>query len=853
VTLLLRLFILVAVALLPAIAVQSYNEFDLRHSREMEVQEQVLGLAKLAAAEQQQIVQGIRQALIALSELPAIKAKDAHGCDDYLSRIKERYPEFISFIVVGMDGEAFCDSSGGFRPETAAGRAYFADTVATGKFTVGGYAIGRRTGRRVLHFAVPFYGADDHMAGVVIAALSLDWLADYIAHKGVQRGDVLAITDRNGTYLARYPDNASFVGRKMPGDHMAYLDHPGTVTTRDLDGVERIVGYAALQTDVGQLLVTIGVDKALAFSAIQERTQLGIFLIVLCTSVALALTWFGARRFIQYPLTQLVDAANQWRLGDYTQRVPIADRQSEISRVAAAFNTMANALADREHELCDAKERAEQAAARITTIFESTTDCVIIVDPLWNITYLNENARMQLADGNDLLGLNLCETFPDAVNLETAALVHEAVPNQRRASFETCYDGVWYEVNAFPSGEGVAVLFRDITEHKHAVEARRAIEEQLHQSQKMEAVGQLTGGVAHDFNNLLMVISGNLELIDDLADGNDNIGKLAASARKAADRGASLTAQLLAFSRKQTLNPKPVHAGTLVREFEGLIRRAIGEGSEVRLISEEPAYLCHVDPAQLETALLNLVLNARDAMPDGGSLEIETRNIILDDDAIAGVAAGSYVRLSVKDTGRGMTRETLDRVFEPFFTTKEVGKGTGLGLSMVYGFVRQSGGHVTIESEVGLGTTVSLYLPKSNKMPEAQAQPLQVPDLPAGAGRILVVEDDDEVLDVTSTMLKQLGYQVLRARRGAEAVQMLKGEEEFDLLFSDIVMPQGISGIELAREARRLRNGIKIVLTSGNAADVLARHGAEDEFPIIGKPFRRAELAQYLKSVMHGV
>ncbi|MET0220992.1 MAG: ATP-binding protein [Tardiphaga sp.] len=831
---------------------QSYNEFDLRRSREMEVQEQVLGLAKLAAAEQQQIVQGISQALIALSEVPAIKAKDAQRCEDYLSRIKERYPEFISFIVVDMKGDVFCDSSGQFKPETAAGRAYFTEAVSTGRFAVGGFAIGRRTGRKVLHFAVPFYGDDAQIAGVVVAALSLDWLADYIAQKGVQPGAVLAITDRNGTYLARYPDNDKFVGRKMPGDPRTYLDRPGTVTMRGLDGVERIVGYSALQSDSGQLLVAIGIDKALAFGSIQSRTQLGIFLIVLCTAVALGLTLCGARRFIRDPLTQLIDAANRWRLGDYARRVDIQDGRSEIHRVAEAFNTMADALADREQELCDAKERAEQAAARITTIFESTNDCVLIVDPDWNVTYHNDRAKMQLAGGHNLVGLNLCETFPDAVTADISAYVHESVPNQRAASFETCFRDVWYEVNAFPSGEGVAILFRDVTEHKHAVEARRMIEEQLHQSQKMEAVGQLTGGVAHDFNNLLMVISGNLELIDDRAGDNDCIRQLAASARKAADRGASLTAQLLAFSRKQTLNPKPVHAGVLVRDFEGLIRRAIGEGSRIHLVSDDPLYMCHVDPVQLETALLNLVLNARDAMPDGGALEIETRNMTLDNDVVTGVAAGSYVRLSVTDTGQGMTRETLDRVFEPFFTTKEVGKGTGLGLSMVYGFVRQSGGHVTIESKLGMGTTVSLYLPKSNKLPDGQVQIAAKQDLPIGSGRILMVEDDDEVLDVTSTMLRQLGYQVFCARRGIDAVQMLMSDQKFDLLFSDVVMPQGISGIELARQAKRLRYGIKIALTSGNAADVLARHGAEDEFPIIGKPFRRAELAQYLNSVLQG-
>ena len=851
-TLLLRLFLLVAVALLPAIAVQSYNEFDLRRSRQMDVQEQVLGLAKLAAAEQQQIVQGIRQALVALSELPAIKSKDAHGCEAYLSKVKEQYPEFISFIVVDTNGSSFCDSNSEYKPSTAAGRTYFNSVIKTGKFTVGEFAMGRVTGRNVLHFAVPFYGDDARMAGVVIAALSLDWLADHIAQKGVQPGAVLAITDRNGTYLARYPDNKRFVGRKMPGDQYAHLDQPGTITTRDLDGAERIVGYSALQTDAGELLVTIGVDKAQAFSAIQRRTRLGVFLIVLSTSVVLALTWFGARRFIQHPLRQLVYAANQWRLGDYARRVHIRDKGSEISRVADAFNIMANALADREHELYDAKENAEQAAARITTIFESTADCVLIVDPDWRITYLNERAKKQLSEGLDPVGMDICDAFPDAMDPEISARVHEAISEQRLASFETCYRNVWYEVSAFPSGEGIAILFRDITEHKQAVEARRLIEEQLHQSQKMEAVGQLTGGVAHDFNNLLMVISGNLELIDDRAGDNDSVRQLAASARKAADRGASLIAQLLAFSRRQKLNPKPVHVGALIRDFGGLIRRAIGEGCEIKFVFDDHLYPCHVDPAQLETALLNLALNGRDAMPDGGTLEIEARNVTLDDGAIAGAAAGSYVRLSIKDTGCGMPPEILNRVFEPFFTTKEVGKGTGLGLSMVYGFVRQSGGHVAIESAVGTGSTVSLYLPKSIETPDAQVQLVQMRNPPAGSGRILVVDDDDDVLDVTSELLRQLGYQLQCARNGTEAIRMLKAGEPFDLLFSDVVMPQEISGIELAREAKRLCNGIKVVLMSGNAADMLARHKAEGEFPIIGKPFRRAELAQYLKLVMLG-
>jgi signal transduction histidine kinase len=852
VALLLRLFALVAYALLPGIVIQLYNEFDLRFSRQMEVQELALGLAKLAAAEQQQIIQGIRQALIALSELPAVKAKDARGCEAYLSRIRERYPEFINFIVVDTNGDSFCDSSSEYKPSTAAERPYFASVLKTGKFTVGEFAHGRATGRNVLHFALPFYDDDGQMGGVVIAALSLDWLAHYLAQKGTPPGAALAIRDRNGTYLARYPHNDQFVGRKIPADQYLRSDRSGTTTARDIDGVERIVGYTALQAESGEIFVTFGLDKALAFSQIQRRTRLGILLIVLGTSVVLALTWFGGRRFIQHPLALLVEAANQWRLGDYARRVDIRDKGSEITRVANAFNTMADALANREHELHEAKEKAEQAATRITTIFESTTDCVLIVDTKWYITYLNARAKAQLAVGYDLIGMNICEIFPDWADENLSAQARTSMSEQKIASVETFFRGVWYTVNAFPSGEGIVILFRDITEHKHAVEARRLMEEQLHQSQKMEAVGQLTGGVAHDFNNLLMVISGNLELIESRTADDKGVQGLATAARKAADRGASLTAQLLAFSRRQKLNPKTIRINALIQDFQELMLRALEDGCKVSLVADDQLWLCHLDPAQLETALLNLALNARDAMPDGGRLEIEARNVTLDEDAVAGVAAGSYVNLSVTDTGCGMPQETLDRVFEPFFTTKEVGKGTGLGLSMVYGFVRQSGGHVAIKSTVGVGTTVSLYLPRSTQA-EVAIDIAQPQVIAAGSGRILMVEDDHDVMDITSTILRELGYDILCAQDGSDAIRILRDDRGFDLLFSDIMMPGSISGVELARQARQISPGIKILLTSGNAADALSRHGAEGEFPVIGKPFRRGDLAQYLRVVMGAV
>jgi PAS domain S-box-containing protein len=850
VNLLSRLFVLVAVALLPAIAIQAYNELDLRRARQSEVQNQALGMARLAAAEQQQIVQGVRQVLITLSELPAIKAKDREACNTYLAALRPRFPAFITLLVTDANGQSFCQTRGDHGAINIAGRAYYASLLNTGTFTVGEASLSLSTGRRVLQFALPFYDDGGHIGGIIEASLSLKWLADYIAQKGVPAGAAIAITDRDGICLARYPHNDRFVGTRMPGEKYLKTDELGAVAIVNVDGTERVEGYSALGPESGGLVVSFGLDKARAFAEIQERTRRGVFLIVLSTSLVLLLTWLGAKRFVDRPLGQLVDAANRWRLGEYSRRVNIQDR-SEIARVAGAFNSMVDALERREHELSVAKERAEEAAARITMIFESTTDSVIIVDRDWRIGYLNGPALALITDSDELMGENVSRALPDGTDVTIVEQLRRVAAEERPASFEMCcpHDGVWYSVNAFPSSQGLAIFFRDITEHKKALEARRLTEEQLHQSQKMESVGQLTGGIAHDFNNLLTVVSGNLELIEGATD-NGRVRQFAMAARRAADRGAKLTAQLLTFSRRQKLNPKLVNANQLIAEFQGLIRQAVGGGCEVRLRTGERLWQCHIDPSLLETALLNLALNGRDAMPDGGLLEIETRNVVLDDEA-ADHPAGSYVRLSVTDTGSGMLPEVRDRIFEPFFTTKEVGKGTGLGLSMVYGFVRQSAGHITVDSTVGVGTTVALYLPRAHLTGGVEVSAIQAEPIPGGSERILIVDDNEDLHEVTSAMLTTLGYQVACASNGAEAIKILERGEEFELLFSDIVIPNGMSGVELAREVKRRNKGIKVLLTSGFAGSILEQNRAVNEFAIIDKPFRLPDLARRVHSILH--
>jgi two-component system, NtrC family, sensor kinase len=381
---------------------------------------------------------------------------------------------------------------------------------------------------------------------------------------------------------------------------------------------------------------------------------------------------------------------------------------------------------------------------------------------------------------------------------------------------------------------------------------RERLEASLYQAQKMEAVGQLTGGVAHDFNNLLTAVMGSVEMILRVGDGNEAaVRKYAAAAMRAAERGARLTQQLLAFSRRQMLRPEVVNLNRLLGDFEELMQRAIGESIDFRLELDPRLAQCRVDPAQFQSAMLNLVMNARDATPAGGRITIATSNTAAGSDREPlDVAPGRYVSVAVRDTGSGMAPEVRAHAFDPFFTTKEVGKGSGLGLSQVYGFAKQSGGDVSVESEPGRGTSVRIYLPSLDVPEEARAAPAEAERKPAPRqARVLVVEDDEAVLETARAVLVELGYQTLAARSGTEALAVLRRDEPIDLIFTDIVMPGGMSGITLAREARQLRQDIKVLLTSGYDASVAERQGAGG-FEILPKPYRQAQLADKIAGVL---
>jgi PAS domain S-box-containing protein len=392
-------------------------------------------------------------------------------------------------------------------------------------------------------------------------------------------------------------------------------------------------------------------------------------------------------------------------------------------------------------------------------------------------------------------------------------------------------------------------FIRDLTD-------KRVAEEQLRQAQKLDAVGKLTGGIAHDFNNILTVITGTIDILARAVAKDKTLASIAKMIDDAAERGAELTRRLLAFARKQPLQPRVTDINALVHDAATLLRPSLGEQVEIELMLEEDAWPALVDPNQLVTALVNLALNARDAMGDGGKVTLETGNVILDEAYAAAnpdVQPGAHVMIAVSDTGSGIPAAIRDQVFEPFFTTKDVGKGTGLGLSMVYGFVKQSGGHVKIYSEDGHGTSVKIYLPRTSEASDRADDTPKVPALAGGREAILIAEDDELVRNYVVAQLRSLGYATQAVACSSEALNLIEQGHQFDLLFTDVIMPGGMNGRELGEEAVKRRPSLRVLYTSGYTDNAVMHHGRLDPgVALLNKPYRKTDLARKIREVLDG-
>ncbi|MGJ4942941.1 PAS domain S-box protein [Bradyrhizobium sp. HKCCYLS1011] len=484
-------------------------------------------------------------------------------------------------------------------------------------------------------------------------------------------------------------------------------------------------------------------------------------------------------------------------------------------------------------------------------IFETSQDLILVTDQAGRLMQVSPSSLSILGyDPDEMIGRNSAD-FIRPADLDAArSEVHAARAGRQPHNFEAQFthrDGRGVVLNWIATwSDPVQRYFfvgRDLTE-------KRAAEAQFRQAQKMEAIGQLTGGVAHDFNNILTVITGTVGILADAVAEQPHLASITTMIDESAERGAQLTRQLLAFARKQPLQPVDLDVNALVLDAAKLLRPTLGEHIEIVSVLPEDAWSALVDPNQLTSAVLNLALNARDAMPEGGKLTLETRNVALDDEyaqANSEVAAGDYVMVAVSDTGSGIHPDHLDKVFDPFFSTKGVGKGSGLGLSMVFGFVKQSGGHIKIYSEVDHGTSVKLYLPRSDAKPVAAAPPASR-EIQSGHESILVVEDDELVRKYVVTQIANLGYTTLSAANAAEALDIIDRGDEVDLLFTDVIMPGSMNGRQLADEALKHRPRLKVLFTSGYTENAVVHHGRLDAgVLLLAKPYRKGELARMIR------
>ena len=488
---------------------------------------------------------------------------------------------------------------------------------------------------------------------------------------------------------------------------------------------------------------------------------------------------------------------------------------------------------------------------------ESAVGAIVTINDEGVIESLNPAAEQLFGySAEEMIGDNISLLMP-----EPHRSAHDGYIRRYLATGERRIIGIGREVMAqrkdgstFPVGLSISEVVFDgrrlFTGIIHDNSARRAAEEQLHHAQKMEAVGQLTGGIAHDFNNLLTVVIGNLEMLETRV-ADDRSRSLVRQAEEAAELGAELIDRLLTFARRRSLEPQSLDLNDLVLGLGDILRRALGEAIDLNIRLSPGLWQVRSDPGQIENALLNLCLNARDALAQGGRVTIETANAELDGEAMAGdpeAKPGSYVRLSVSDDGPGMAPEVRARAFEPFFTTKEPGVGTGLGLSMVYGFARQSGGFARMTSEPGRGTTVSLFLPRlTGALPEALPEGTGLDDAQGQGETILVVEDDARVRQVTVQRLISLGYRVQEAGSGQAALDILEAQHGIALLFTDIVMPGGMSGRQLVAAVRQKHPRVKVLFTSGHAAQC---GGLEPGEALLPKPYRTSDLAIQLRRLL---
>jgi len=727
---------LVLLGTLPALGQTVYGSVRAQRQATLAVQADALRLTHLAAANQKQWVEGARQVLILLTQLPEVASSDNSVCSARLASLSAQFPDYLNMGVVLPSGDVVCSVVPFTDTVNVADRLYFQRALQTRDLAMSSYQVGRITGKPSLSLGYPSLDDSGQVRAVVFVSLDLARLNRIAAETELRlpEGAALTVLDGQGIVVARYPDPKNWVGRQaaeLPLVDVLTTQRDGTTVQRGLDGVERLYAFTAIGKNGEDLFVSVGIPLDAAFAQVRHDLVLRLVGLVLVLLLAVGVAWLGGEVILFHRLGLLGAAAQRVGAGDLQARSGLGDDPDELGDLARAFDQM-------------------------------------------------------------------------AAELDTRA------------------------------------------------QAREKLETQLRQSQKMEAIGMLAGGVAHDFNNLLTVISGNAELaLGDLPAGQP-LHKELDAIYNAARRAATLTRQLLSFSRRRTLQPRRLNINALVTEFSSMLERVLGAQIELVLELSPEIKSVVADQDALEQVLMNLAVNAQDAMPRGGQLTLATAPALLDDAFVTchpELAPGEYVRLTVADTGVGMSEDMLQHLFEPFFTTKDVGKGTGLGLSVIYGIVAQHAGCIEVHSEVGNGTRFAIYLPVSSASADAATEDVHPPPQ-GGHELILLAEDEPQVRELAAQVLRSLGYTVLEASDGEQAVRLfVERPQRINLVMLDLVMPR-LTGDKAYQVMSSIRADVPVVFISGYSAELAGLSAEAIPGVLLRKPFAVADLARCVREVL---
>jgi PAS domain S-box-containing protein len=780
---------------------------------------------------------------------PYARHLDRNDCDPMAESLQLRQTRYSLFLTRDMNGKLICSSAPASpNVDSAYGLQNYLEEFKRGNpLVLGNITKGPITGRWFLGLGTPIHNADNQLIGFGILGLDLKNIEPVT---GLDPSIVVSVLDTDRHILARTASSSESIGDISAVDISAIIvgsPENGVITRARIDDIDSIV--AAVRVPSTDWIVIAHQPASVALGPVYQQLRRNAAILVVLIAAILALGWIFSN-FIIRPIRTLADVTDRIHGGDLSARAPLKG-PSEIQVVSAHLNGMLDQIVRSETKLRESRDL-------LNTIVDSTPASIFAFDMHHRFTLVSKGTAEFIGLPKDqVLGKTLHDIFPKnladqlrATNAKIMATgeslaIEESIASPGKSEPRILATSKFTLSDSQGRVIGLGGVATDITE-------RKATEEQLRQAQKLEAVGKLTGGVAHDFNNLLAIISGNLEMLgEDLADQPQML-KLLTPALRATRRGATLTRSLLAFSRQQPLSPKTFDPGRLLGDMMDLLGRTVPEHIQMRFVRPQRLWACEADPGQLQNALLNLVVNARDAMPSGGNLTIEVANASLTDSYVGkhpGIAAGEYIVLSVSDTGTGMPPEVLARVFEPFFTTKSPGAGTGLGLSMVYGFAKQSSGHVSIYSEVGHGTTVRIYLPKSKMEASAPTEPSVKTEHKNRGETILVVEDDADVRESVEIMLLRSGFKTVTVGTAEEALRVIH-ERPVALMLTDVILRGSMNGPALVTEVACVRPDIKVLYMSGYTENAVLNHGLEVGVHLLHKPFSHHDLTAKLAELL---